>query len=284
MIIKSINKNYIKHVFLEEYFNQIRKKNKISDKFLYNELSKLKNIIGAGKSGANMWLSKTNFFFIKELSNTDNKTFEKLLMKYLLYITSNNNTLLPKFFVFYKIKKKNLIIQLNLNPFKKNTWLYDLKGSHFTRTSKNHIIDKVGKDNNFGDSQIMFKNSKSIKNQIKKDTTFLADNNLMDYSLLVCIRNIKTNNTYWNKWIVNNNKPLFKGPGPSMPNNIYINFGIIDILQKYNIKKSIESYIKDIKHIGKRYESNVSAIDSKDYKIRFDNFIDKTIKNYPRKI
>ena len=51
------------------------------------------------------------------------------------------------------------------------------------------------------------------------------------------LRNKITKNKDWNKWGKGTKCCLIKGPGPSKPSPININIGIIDILQKYNLKK-----------------------------------------------
>ena len=69
-----------------------------------------------------------------------------------------------------------------------------------------------------------------------------------------------------------------KGPGPSKKTPINLNMGIIDILQKYNTSKLLESLFKTKQHLLDRAQSEVSAINSKAYKKRFDEFMDEIIK------
>jgi len=268
-----------KYKLFSKKFKKLRNQYGITETFYKNELSKSKFIIGSGKSGAKMWLSKNKIFFIKEISKSDKNEFKRILDGYFKYINLNKNTLLPKFFGIYKKENISYIVQKNLNPFKNGSWLYDLKGSHRTRTTINHTINKVGKDNNFGDTKILLNNSIKLKNQIKKDTAFLANYNLMDYSLFICLRDKQIKNKDWNFWGKSKYCCYIKGPGPSKPNPININMGIIDILQKYNIKKQIESYFKTKQHIKHRELSEVSAINPKGYKIRFDNYITNIFKN-----
>ena len=268
-----------KYKLFSKKFKKLRNKYGITEAFYKDELSKSKFIIGAGKSGAKMWLSKNKIFFIKEISKSDKNEFKRILDAYFKYINLNKNTLLPKFFGIYKKENISYIVQKNLNPFKTGSWLYDLKGSHRGRTVINHKINKVGKDNNFGDTKILLNNSRKLKNQIKKDTSFLANYNLMDYSLFICLRDTPIKNKDWGVWGKNKYCCYIKGPGPSKPSPININIGIIDILQKYNIKKQIESYYRTKQHITHRELSEVSAINPKGYKIRFDNYITNIFKN-----
>ena len=68
-----------------------------------------------------------------------------------------------------------------------------------------------------------------------------------------------------------------KGPGPLSKTSINLNMGIIDILQKYNTKKILESFFKSKQHLSNRSKSEVTIINSTSYKKRFDDFIDEII-------
>jgi hypothetical protein len=113
---------------------------------------------------------------------------------------------------------------------------------------------------------------------MKKDTRFLKENNLMDYSLLLCMRDKPVKEKDWKVWGKGKFCCDIKGPGPSKRSPINLNIGIIDILQKYNKKKFFESVFKTKRHIFHREKSEVSAINSSSYKKRFDDFMDEIIK------
>ena len=175
-------------------FKDLRKLWGINENFYKNELSKTKFVVGSGKSGMKMWFSKNKYFFVKEMNKGDRHSLKDLMNKYTNYMRKNKNTLLPKFYGIYKKDGIVYVIQRNLNPYSSGTWIFDLKGSHRRRTVKNQTIKQIGKDNNFGESKIYINNANKIKKQMKKDTKFLNDNNLMDYSLLLCMRNKVVNN------------------------------------------------------------------------------------------
>tara|TARA_B100001093_G_scaffold487591_1_gene524007 strand:+ start:10378 stop:11289 length:912 start_codon:yes stop_codon:yes gene_type:complete len=261
-------------------FMNLRKLWGVTEEFYENELSKTTFVVGSGKSGMKMWFSKTGYFFIKEMTKGDKLSLKKLMNDYIMYMRINKNSLLPKFYGIYKKNNIVYVIQKNLNPYKNGTWVFDLKGSHRRRTVLNYTIKKIGKDNNFGDSKIFINNAKKIKKQMKKDTTFLKKHNLMDYSLLLCMRTKPVKEKDWKIWGKGNFCCDMKGPGPSKKTPININMGIIDILQKYNIKKKMESVFKSKRHFirTKRSSSEVSAIDSESYKERFDDFMDGIIQ------
>ena len=259
-------------------FMNLRKLWGINEKFYENELSKTTFVVGSGKSGMKMWFSKTRYFFVKEMTKGDKLSLKNLMEDYTKYMRRNKNSLLPKFYGIYKKNNIVYVIQKNLNPYKNGTWVFDLKGSHRRRTVLHHTVKKIGKDNNFGDSKIFINNAKKIKKQMKKDSTFLKKHNLMDYSLLLCMRNKPVKEKDWKVWGKGDFCCDIKGPGPSKKSSININMGIIDILQKYNNKKFIESFFKSKQHIKDRAQSEVSAVNSSAYKKRFDDFMDGIIK------
>ena len=70
--------------------------------FYKNELSKTNFIIGSGKSGMKMWISKTKYFFIKELNKTDDNSFRDILLNYFKYMSLNKNSYYLNFMEFIK--------------------------------------------------------------------------------------------------------------------------------------------------------------------------------------
>lgn len=277
-----ISPEFEKYKQYSESFKRLRKLWGVSEEFFNLELSKTKCIIGSGKSGMKMWISKNKYFFIKELTLTDKKSLKNLMISYMKYMSKNKHSLLPKFYGIYEKKSIVYIIQRNLNPYNNDTWIYDLKGSHRKRIVKNFNIKKIGMDNNFGESKIYIKNANKIKKQLKKDTAFLSDNNLVDYSLLLCMRDKKEHNEKldedWKRWGKGKFCCDIEGPGPSIKIPINLNIGIIDILQKYNTAKFIESFFKSKENIMDRSKSEVTIINNISYKKRFDNLIHKLLK------
>lgn len=273
-----ISSKFEKYPQFNKRFKNLRKIWGISEEFYKSELSETTFVIGSGKSGMKMWFSKNKYFFVKEMNKGDRHSLKDLMSKYTNYMRKNKSSLLPKFYGIYKKEGIVYVIQRNLNPYKSGTWIFDLKGSHRRRTVKNQTIKQIGKDNNFGESKIYIKNAEKIKKQMRKDTTFLHKNNLMDYSLLLCMRDKPVKEKDWKIWGKGKFCCDIKGPGPSKKTPINLNMGIIDILQKYNTSKLLESLFKTKQHLLDRAQSEVSAINSKAYKKRFDEFMDEIIK------
>jgi len=278
---KQVLKKYNKH------FKKLRTMWKIDEKFYKNELSKTTYTKGKGKSKTKMWVSKNKYFFVKEVYKSEYNNIEHFFLDYYNHFKKYKHSFLPKICGVYKKNKVLYMVQINLNPYTDDDhWIFDLKGSHRKRgkysnnkqDKKTKVIKYFGKNNDFGDSSIYIKNAKEIKKQIKKDTLFLKNNNFIDYSLLLCL---KKKNTYIKKKDINNwSIGYLKGPGPSTKTKLYINFGIIDIFQKYNIKKKIESFYRSTSDLFKRNKSEISVINSFSYKKRFD----KTMLNIIKKM
>lgn len=247
---------------------------------------------GAGKSGMLMWISKNRKYLLKTITYYELNFFLKFIDKYYNYMKSNPNSLLSKFYGIYYIDKKYVIVMNNVfYNAPSDLWVYDLKGSRRHRTIDDNINqNNVLKDNNFGNISIFIQNRKWI-NQINKDSIFLRDLDSMDYSLIIGI----SENKKKIKYSYSNFNTTINGPPPVFCNKkIVVYCGIIDFLQEYNLYKKAESFIKT-KRISKVDLSEVSAIPSKPYQIRFIRFMKqhfiikqnkytkKKLKNYIKK-
>jgi hypothetical protein len=95
-----------------------------------------------------------------------------------------------------------------------------------------------------------------IETIVKKDSTFLREHGLMDYSLLLVIESIKF-------------------PVSQSTRNIFASetqvhhIGIIDFLQDWSFSKKVEALWKGGKHNPK----DISAIEPKKYQERFCKFV-----------
>jgi hypothetical protein len=102
----------------------------------------------------------------------------------------------------------------------------------------------------------------AVKGQLKADTSFLRDLNIIDYSLLV----MKV------RWLGEPECPYFWGPLQQLPSTkwegIYYHIALIDISQKWDITKKGEQWWKRI--LGKK---DTSAQQPSTYQARFMKFI-----------
>ena len=101
-----------------------------------------------------------------------------------------------------------------------------------------------------------------LREIITKDTIFLKNLNLIDYSLLV----VKVN------WILPPKNPLFWGYYQRIQSSVnhheYYHIGVIDYLQQWDLQKKGEKWWKKL--IGKK---GISAQEPKKYQHRFVTFV-----------
>jgi len=124
---------------------------------------------------------------------------------------------------------------------------YDLKGSWVARSVKEHIQDpsKLGKDMDLEREIKVGPNQKEkLLKQLSKDTKFLADQGIMDYSLLVgfsfLTNEVDIPPTKQTNELINS---FDDGILSTDKSEVYF-IGLIDILQRYNFQKKMERYMK----------------------------------------
>lgn len=162
--------------------------------------------------------------------------------------------------------------------------IFDLKGSEVDRLTKG--IEKVGKlqalkDQDFkwmkkvNDGFIDFNQHHAdlIEDILQNDLNMLVDCDLMDYSLLLIIIEKKDNNPdsklELERIFSDQSRMIRRIFTSSNGKYIYV-LGIIDYLQKYNLKKAIEHRLKKLVH-----DDRASAVDSKLYACRLKQFVSK---------
>ncbi|CAO3679208.1 unnamed protein product [Rhizopus stolonifer] len=169
----------------------------------------LSEIVSPGKSGSFFYYSKDYRFIIKTIHHSEHKFMLKILKNYYEHICHNPNTLLCRFYGLHRIKlprgrKIHFVIMANVLPPNKDIHAtFDLKGSTVGRLTSDEEIVKnpqaVLKDQNWskknetlhlGDSK-----RKLFLTQLQRDVDTLEKLNIMDYSLLVGIHDLKKGNT-----------------------------------------------------------------------------------------
>lgn len=209
----------------------------------------------------------------------------------LQYIRKNPNTMLPRFYGVYSMKHEGIggvvrFVVMN-NWFATHNDLkekYDLKGSTVGRTVGG-VPEKVKSGSILKDLDIRRKIYlpdeiyKPFMIQLKLDAEFLAQHNVMDYSLLVGMSE-------------DGSEDAGSKRKPNMVDSSFQNifqqylhgtsslsadsgdreiayFGIIDVLQQYNTKKKLEHLIKSVRYEG----DNISIVQPSYYAKRFVDFI-----------
>ncbi|XP_024937173.1 1-phosphatidylinositol 3-phosphate 5-kinase isoform X2 [Cephus cinctus] len=193
-----------------------------------------------GKSGSAFCKTRDDRFILKEMSRLEMQIFLDFAPNYFSYMEkcqqTKQPTLLGKIVGVYRVSFKNnttnaalrttLLVMENLFYNRTITDKFDLKGSVRNRLVNPDDIDHEGElvllDENLlnmsCDSPLYIRpHSKAVLNKaIEKDTKFLADNSVMDYSLLVGLE----------------------------PNSDELVLGIIDYIRTFTWDKKLETMVK----------------------------------------
>lgn len=142
-----------------------------------------------GKSGSPFMRSFNDLLVIKKIQQKEFLAFKKLLPQYFTHL-HEGSLLVPIYGAFTLTKNSNLehyIIMQNLFFGMKDWYLYDFKGSVTRRFSKPPVIPL---DINFlidRNSEPIFCKDNVLKH-LNSTLTYLAKNNIIDYSLILVIQ------------------------------------------------------------------------------------------------
>eukprot|EP01113_Clastostelium_recurvatum_P048170 TRINITY_DN8710_c1_g1_i1.p1 TRINITY_DN8710_c1_g1~~TRINITY_DN8710_c1_g1_i1.p1 ORF type:complete len:701 (-),score=185.25 TRINITY_DN8710_c1_g1_i1:44-2146(-) len=152
----------------------------------------------AGRSGAMMVFSPDRKYIIKTLTHSEKKRFCKVLPGYFNHISTNPNSLLTRIYGLHRVEK-DMYFAVMGNLFATALHIdetYDLKGSSVGRETPAAMKTKpntVLKDLDFNRTiHLAYEDKIKLVEQIDRDAQFLADNHLMDYSLLVGVHKCDT--------------------------------------------------------------------------------------------
>jgi len=228
-----------------------------------------------GRSGSFFCFSADKNFIIKTIPKNEAMALKEILPAYYSHIEENSNSRLMRIYGFHSLDILStltiyVIVMGNFfNTKRKIHEKYDLKGSWVHRSVKEHKNNPsvLGKDSNL---KRKLKLEESVKQkllkQIENDVQFLLSQGIMDYSLLVgfhFVPNLEfeivevgedvdfdTSTTS----LQEEPKREYLGSSDSTPleqhaivssdaNEVYY-VGIIDILQKYDLNKKMERFLK----------------------------------------
>eukprot|EP01084_Bolivina_argentea_P311701 539568_1 len=240
--------------------------------------------ISDGKSGAFFFITHDSKFVVKTLKQNEIKFLISILKSYVKYLQANKYTILSRYVGLHSLKiyglTKYFVVMENV--FKGNykpTEMYDLKGSWIHRVTDYRVgSGSVMLDCDLKKPIIMDENNRTkILNQLEKDTTWLQQHNIIDYSLLLGIyyfkiefqpTETKDENVYSSESLSGIRAKINDSAG------VYF-IGIIDGLQPYNFKKQMENLYKSCK-----YRSNnkgISVVNPVLYQKRFVNYMNDVI-------
>ncbi|KAG7452179.1 uncharacterized protein BT62DRAFT_926393 [Guyanagaster necrorhizus] len=226
-----------------------------------------------GKSGSAFLKTRDDRFIAKELSRPELQTMETFAPAYFDYMSSavsaDRPTLLAKVFGCYKLTfrktndkgpgkikstQMNLLVMENLFYDRRFSKIYDLKGS-----TRNRHVQSTGRENEvLLDENLvqtahltpfyLREHSKRIlRGALYNDSKFLADINVMDYSL-VC--------------------------GVDSQNNELV-VGIVDYIRTYTWDKKLESWVKESAFLGGAGRGEPTIVTPKQYRQRFIGAMDR---------
>jgi len=271
-------------------------------------IENVKGSKGEGKSGAFILYTKDHRFVLKTATKSERDFFWKtFLPSYIQYIKKNEDTLLLRILGVCSMKytsyKSTQYFIITNNIFNSNIYydpieIYDLKGSKVGRSvpENERTPGKTLKDLDIQRKlYIPDKVATNLLKQFQSDANFLAQNRVMDYSLLVGIhyhtnenaQAIKSRKENEEKRPPKERDNMFRpnsfqiaeggiiSHNPLHNRNEYYYLGIIDILQVYNSKKRIEHFLKSFDRNINNEE--LSVVDPVIYANRFCNFIGSQI-------
>lgn len=297
------NETYLIAEHAPVIFNNIRKLFGISKKDYIDSISPqgfitellissntiIEELFSTSKSGSMFFYTKDGKFIIKTLPLREYDVLKEILVDYFLHLKYNNDTLLPKYYGLYKLVKiingdaitRYFITMENLFSTRKEiSYRFDLKGSTNNRIVLKKKLceykDKISyalKDLDLTNNGIEFNFDKEkrerIVDMLEKDSLFLSNHGIIDYSLLVGIHyknnNINNNNDYKETIDNKENKDNAKGRERDDKSNaakkLNNNNNIIDneeikVLDN-NIIQQIDNVKEEKKEAYDNYSSNI---------------------------
>lgn len=190
----------------DDYLRSVGPEQLLGNMVLGN-LSSLSELSSEGKSGAFFYYTADGKYMMKTVTHKEQTLLKKMLKPYHDHIMQNPGTLLVRFLGLHclsvrkdrkhgkgsAVQKVYFVVMNNMfnTPFEIHR-RYDLKGSWVGRVTKEEVDPSVAlKDVDFtsANEKIAVGDERKAKlvAQIEKDSTFLRDNNVIDYSLLLGI-------------------------------------------------------------------------------------------------
>lgn len=305
----------------------------ITGKYILSELG------SPGKSGSFFYYSRDFRFIIKTIHHSEHRQLRRILKDYHAHVKNNPNTLVSQFYGLHRVKvhggmkKVHFIVMNNLFPPHRDIHLkYDLKGSTWGRHTS--IPNESQKDRSLSEFTLKDLNwlerHDSIKfgpekkriflEQLKSDVALLKKINVMDYSLLLGIHDVKKgNSSQVAKLSIFDPKSSLKAEifktnprdidrGVDLPSDVFPGrskfifyghnggiratnernkpipeiyyLGIIDCLTNYSVKKRLETLWRSLSHS----RSTISALPAHEYGDRFVKFIENGVNNEKLKL
>ncbi|RMZ79208.1 hypothetical protein DV738_g3504, partial [Chaetothyriales sp. CBS 135597] len=260
-------------IFFAEQFDAVRRKCGVADRFV-ESLSRCAKWDSKGGKTKSLFLKTLDGrFILKSLSPVETQSFLNFAPNYFQIMSEAFFHELPsviaKMLGFYQIIVKNsvtgaeynwyLLVMENLFYDRVPTRIFDLKGS-----MRNRKIEATGERNEvlLDENMVEFiyesplfareHSKKLLRSSVHNDTLFLARQNVMDYSLMIAIDEVR--------------KELV--------------VGIIDCIRTYTWDKKLESWIKDRGFAGGG-KNRPTVTSPREYKLRFREAMSRYVLEAP---
>ncbi|OMJ90301.1 hypothetical protein SteCoe_7320 [Stentor coeruleus] len=187
-----------------------------------------------GKSNSFFFTSANQKIIIKTITAEEKNSLLKFLPSYSKRVVEHPQSKLVRILGLFEVlpHKQDFIIMENSIPYKDSCHIFDLKGSTVNRhvggiDSENPPLGIVLKDLNFKrwNKKILLQNPSEIIKHIADDMKLLKKHKLMDYSILL---GMYQNSNIQTRYFVSDVHSI----------------SIIDFLQRYGTRKSLESFLK----------------------------------------
>eukprot|EP00931_Biecheleriopsis_adriatica_P075211 TRINITY_DN49131_c0_g1_i1.p1 TRINITY_DN49131_c0_g1~~TRINITY_DN49131_c0_g1_i1.p1 ORF type:complete len:530 (-),score=75.16 TRINITY_DN49131_c0_g1_i1:23-1585(-) len=287
-------------------FPTLRSLYEVDGQFLAGKMIDMEDVVRAtGGAHARLVFSEDGQFIVKVIPPVEWHSLHDNLDVYTKYLRANPNSMLPRFFSAFKYKDKRWVAMFNfirpgLAAYQR---LYDLKGTSCSIDPGDRLVrvdlhdTKIPtlKDLNFIQNEGALHVPEGLRSallgQLRSDTSFLQGLGLMDYSLVVHVSSAgecdeaamqqvcrpQGDALYRANFQQQNGYTVGITEGDTMM-HIY-SFGIIDVLQPYNFKKSLADWYKLV-HCGS--EEARDTVDPKVYQKRFVKYFEDRMKGDAR--
>lgn len=302
--------------------------------------------VSEGASGSFMFYSKDRSYIVKSLTSQESSFLHSFLDEYVRYMTSQSNTFLTRFLGSYCIvlygKKAHFVVMENVFDIQHGISIhqrYDIKGSWIDRNAQkakrgsettcrhcnltfrcgvgrsvcpnragSHEPNVVLKDMDLTTKLRFGKlEGRKLVHQLKSDSSFLCDQGIMDYSLLLGVIEVSYQVNQQN--ILTRDGSIFmenivvgarssedsstRSDADSAPRERlkqstqclrtsevvigpgFYYIGLIDILQTWNLSKRFERFVKTV--ILRKDPDGISAMAPKPYRNRFHKKLNEII-------
>jgi len=250
----------------------------------------------AGKSGSFFYKSLDSRYIIKSMKEDEGQFLLGILLDYFLYMQQNPNSLLTRYLGLYSLRVQeetsthsqviHFVVMDNVLPHESLIPIhekYDLKGSSVDRLASKAERAKganaILKDQDMLQRGIFLgpQKRKLLFDQLFSDCMFLQERGIMDYSFFIGIHVLNNNSSPPSG---SSDRSIFRSENycgwfsttkDNLPRNEVYYFGIIDMLQPYNLRKQIENSVKSL------FENpdEISCVEPVKYSFRFQSYLKK---------